>query len=362
MAFVWNACGIVRSIPPPAPSSSSGSFQMVKDFQAKTGIASHYGEKDQGNLTASGEPYNHWDFTGSHKSFPFGQYVMVTNLNNNQSVVVRINDRPAQGDNKIIGLSGSAAVQIGLLQTGIAKVEIVPVEPAATAINRTNTITGNVSPNQISNGAVYTTQDPYRVVERSTYPAWNSPASALSPDAYRIPTETTQPLRVTENNLGYATTTSVYSAPTSANPTTKRLSSALGETNQRKSGLFPSGDAPNRANALGGEDVPLPLSSMNTNGITRIGTTGPHQLKRSSYTTPNGDWTIQISAVQNQRSIREQQTYLGKDLWQENTSLDNLIRLNFGLFLSKSDAQQVLAELRELGYNDAFVKPAKRGY
>lgn len=334
---------------------------MAKDFQAKTGIASHYGEKDQGNLTASGEPYNHWDFTGSHKTFPFGQYVMVTNLNNNQSVVVRINDRPGQGDNKIIGLSGSAAAQIGLLQTGIAKVEIVPVEQAATAINRTNTFAGNVSPIQMNSGVVYAPSDPYRVVERREYPSWNNPSMPPA-SAHRLPTETTQPLHVTEKPLSYPSRPSGYEAPTTANPSPNRFSSNFNETNQRKSVSPLLGNTTNHVNALGGEDVPLSLSPMNTNGITRMGTTGPHLLKRSSYTTPNGDWTIQISAVQNQRSIREQQTYLGNDLWQENAGLDNLIRLNFGLFRSKTDAQQVLAELRQLGYNDAFVKPAKRGY
>src|SRR5690349_13416431 len=77
--------------------------------QVQTGKASFYADKFEGVPTASGEKYKHNKLTGAHKTLPFGTTVRVTNLANNQSVEVTINDRGPYVDNRIIDLSKAAA-------------------------------------------------------------------------------------------------------------------------------------------------------------------------------------------------------------------------------------------------------------
>ena len=89
-----------------------------------SGIASWYGPGFHGNASASGERYNQNDLTAAHRTLPFGTNVRVTNLNNGRSVVVRINDRGPYARNRVIDLSAAAARILGMIQTGIAPVNI----------------------------------------------------------------------------------------------------------------------------------------------------------------------------------------------------------------------------------------------
>ena len=89
------------------------------------GIASWYGQNFHGKLTASGEIYNMYAYTAANKILPLHTKVKVTNLNNNKSVIVRINDRGPFVKDRIIDLSYVAGKKIGLDKTGIAPVEIV---------------------------------------------------------------------------------------------------------------------------------------------------------------------------------------------------------------------------------------------
>ncbi len=93
-------------------------------FSFELGIASWYGGKFHGRLTASGEIFDTNDFTAAHKSLPFGTIVRVTNLDNGKSVVVRINDRGPFVKGRVIDLSRAAAKAIGMLGSGIARVRI----------------------------------------------------------------------------------------------------------------------------------------------------------------------------------------------------------------------------------------------
>ena len=88
------------------------------------GEASWYGKPFNGKLTASGERYNMYAYTAAHNSLPFGSIVKVTNLKNNKSVIVRINDRGNFGGNRIIDLSYKAAKVIGIVNQGVAPVKI----------------------------------------------------------------------------------------------------------------------------------------------------------------------------------------------------------------------------------------------
>jgi len=90
----------------------------------ETGGASWYGGKFQGRLTANGEIFDTNTFTAAHKTLPFNTIVEVTNLGNNKSVLVRINDRGPFVKGRIIDLSRAAADKIGLVGKGVAQVVI----------------------------------------------------------------------------------------------------------------------------------------------------------------------------------------------------------------------------------------------
>jgi rare lipoprotein A len=96
--------------------------------QTQTGKASFYADKFEGSPTASGEKYKHAKLTAAHKSLPFGTKVRVTNLANNESVEVVINDRGPYVDSRIIDLSKSAAEKLGFINQGIAEVKIEVVD------------------------------------------------------------------------------------------------------------------------------------------------------------------------------------------------------------------------------------------
>ena len=88
------------------------------------GEASYYGEEFHGRNTASGEIFNKWDYTCAHKKLPFNTKVKVTNLKNQKSVVVRVNDRGPFVKGRIIDLSFAAAKKIGMVKQGVVKVKI----------------------------------------------------------------------------------------------------------------------------------------------------------------------------------------------------------------------------------------------
>jgi rare lipoprotein A len=92
--------------------------------QTQTGKASFYADKFEGSPTASGEKYKHSKLTAAHKSLPFGTKVRVTNLANNESVEVVINDRGPYVDGRIIDLSKSAASKLGFVNLGLAEVRV----------------------------------------------------------------------------------------------------------------------------------------------------------------------------------------------------------------------------------------------
>ena len=92
--------------------------------QVQTGKASFYADKFEGTQTASGEKYRHHKMTAAHKTLPFGTKVRVTNLANNKSVELIINDRGPYVDNRIIDLSKSAADRLEFVNQGLADVRL----------------------------------------------------------------------------------------------------------------------------------------------------------------------------------------------------------------------------------------------
>ncbi len=96
----------------------------------QTGLASYYADKFHGRRTSSGEIYNKHKLTAAHRELPFGTMVKVTNLRNNKSVVVKINDRGPWISTRIIDLSYAAAKEIDMIAAGEVPVKIEVVQPA----------------------------------------------------------------------------------------------------------------------------------------------------------------------------------------------------------------------------------------
>ena len=93
-------------------------------YNTRKGLASYYADSYEGKTTANGEIYRQGKITAAHKTLPFGTKVEVTNLSNNKSVVVRINDRGPYIRGRIIDLTKAAAREIDMVGAGVAKVKI----------------------------------------------------------------------------------------------------------------------------------------------------------------------------------------------------------------------------------------------
>ncbi len=90
----------------------------------ETGKASYYADKFNGRLTANGEVFRQRKKTAASKTLPFGTKVKVTNLSNNKTVKVRINDRGPFVAGRIIDLSKKAAKKIGMIEAGVQEVRL----------------------------------------------------------------------------------------------------------------------------------------------------------------------------------------------------------------------------------------------
>jgi rare lipoprotein A len=97
----------------------------LSSFANQTGMASHYSVKSNGGTrTASGERLCDKSFTAAHRSLKFGTQVKVTNLRNNKSVVVRINNRGPFVPGRVIDVSQAAAHSLGFHKQGVTRVKV----------------------------------------------------------------------------------------------------------------------------------------------------------------------------------------------------------------------------------------------
>jgi rare lipoprotein A len=106
---------------------------------SQRGTASWYGVKFHGQRTSSGEAYDMYKMTAAHPTLPIPSYARITNLANGSSVVVRINDRGPFHADRIVDVSYTAALKLGLLGKGSHEVEIerlFPGEPSLLASER----------------------------------------------------------------------------------------------------------------------------------------------------------------------------------------------------------------------------------
>src|SRR5579884_2306404 len=117
--------------PAGAPVAAPGATALggIPEPYTETGVASWYGHPYHGRPAANGEIYDMEKLTAAHRTLPFGTWVEVRNLENNKVVTVRITDRGPFVHGRIIDLSRAAAMQIGMLGPGLAKVRLRVVTP-----------------------------------------------------------------------------------------------------------------------------------------------------------------------------------------------------------------------------------------
>jgi len=132
MTALLQACGTV-SPPDATPGARNRPGQSYNTYASVVppgrqydlvGVASWYGKPYHGRRTASGEVYNMYQMTAAHPSLPFGTRVVVTNLENGRSAIVRINDRGPFVHGRVIDLSRKAASQLGFLGQGVTRVGV----------------------------------------------------------------------------------------------------------------------------------------------------------------------------------------------------------------------------------------------
>lgn len=95
----------------------------------QTGLASWYGEKFHGHLTSNGEIFDMYQVSAAHTSLPIPSYVRVTNLDNQRSIIARVNDRGPFHDNRVIDMSYAAAYRLGFHNQGTALVHVEAIVP-----------------------------------------------------------------------------------------------------------------------------------------------------------------------------------------------------------------------------------------
>ncbi len=105
---------------------------MVQEVD-QVGIASWYGNQEQGRLTASGERFDARKLTAAHRTLPLDTKVKVTNLENGKSIEVKVNDRGPYIAGRVLDLSTQAAKLLGMEKEGLAlvRIEILPQQVAA---------------------------------------------------------------------------------------------------------------------------------------------------------------------------------------------------------------------------------------
>lgn len=108
----------------PASSADTSQDELDLSLAREVGLGSWYGARFQGRKTSSGERFNQHELTAAHRTLPFGSRVRVTNVENGQSVEVRITDRGPRSPRRIIDISHAAAMEIGLKRQGVGVVQV----------------------------------------------------------------------------------------------------------------------------------------------------------------------------------------------------------------------------------------------
>ncbi|WP_338522541.1 septal ring lytic transglycosylase RlpA family protein [Pseudomonas batumici] len=145
------------------------------------GTASWYGTKFHGQNTANGEVYDLYGMSAAHKTLPLPSYVRVTNLDNNRSVILRVNDRGPFYSDRIIDLSYAAAKKLGYAEIGTARVKVEGIDPQEWWAQR-----GRPAPLMLNEPQVAQPQAPALTASTGTIEQWTPPPQQHASDVVPV--------------------------------------------------------------------------------------------------------------------------------------------------------------------------------
>lgn len=121
---------ITEEVTPVEEETLTADRSLVEFLDKGTMKASWYGPGFHGHKTANGEVYDQMSFTAAHKSLKFGTLLKITNLKNSKSVVIRINDRGPYIHGRDLDLSKAAALELGMVRKGVARIKVEEIKIA----------------------------------------------------------------------------------------------------------------------------------------------------------------------------------------------------------------------------------------
>ena len=110
-------------------SALNSNYRKIQYVDSAVGYASFYSNKFIGKKTSSGQIFSQNKLTCAHNTLPMGTMIRVTNLENQLSVVVRVNDRLHHRNPRLVDLSVSAAKKLGFRKKGVIKVRVDKINP-----------------------------------------------------------------------------------------------------------------------------------------------------------------------------------------------------------------------------------------
>ena len=134
--FAGSAMSQSASAPAVASTTAPATAPAAAAADNAQGKVAWYGGKFAGRKTASGQRFNPAALTMAHRTLPFGTRVKVTNLKNNKSVVVRVNDRGPTTPDRIGDLSQAAAAKLRMLRSGVIEAKLEVLGTAAPALRK----------------------------------------------------------------------------------------------------------------------------------------------------------------------------------------------------------------------------------
>ncbi|WP_166216755.1 septal ring lytic transglycosylase RlpA family protein [Pseudomonas atagonensis] len=156
-------------------------LQESKTYVA-SGTASWYGTKFHGQNTANGEVYDLYGMSAAHKTLPLPSYVRVTNLDNNKSVILRVNDRGPFYSDRIIDLSYAAAKKLGYAEIGTARVKVEGIDPQQYWAAK-----GRPAPLMLNEPQVAQNSAPVITASAGTVEQWTPPPQQHASDTVPVP-------------------------------------------------------------------------------------------------------------------------------------------------------------------------------
>jgi rare lipoprotein A len=295
------------------PYSIDGiTYVPMEEFQhVETGVASWYGPGFHGKNTANGETYDQHDRTAAHRTLQMPSVLRVTNLENGQSTVVRVNDRGPFARSRILDVSQVAAEELGMTRNGTARIRIDQLEPESQAVKQI-AISGG-GPNE--QRAVVENY----VAGRRAPPPVTATAQAPPPPTPTLPPPPPPPMPTPA--------VTVYPSSPAVVPV---------ETFGSTSRAGPAGSAPSIASIASAASAPPPASAA-----------------------PGGGFYVQTGAFSTAGNAEKQRgqitSYGSAEISQASSAGREVYRVRLGPYTTQEAAGVVADRLKRSGYGDARV-------